>query len=213
MRIISTNLAKPKTIIWKGEEVTTGIYKTPTEHAIYLDIEGVKDDEVSDKKVHGGEFKACYLFSEKHYEYWKNLYPDLAWNWGMFGENLTISNLDETEIYIGDIYKLGEAMVQVTQPREPCFKFGVKFKSMDALTQFIKHGFPGTYVRVLQPGFVKKGDALIRVEQAQNSLTTHQFFNLLFSKNKEEDLLKRAINNDALPERKRNKLKKFLKSN
>ncbi|GAA4239383.1 MOSC domain-containing protein [Postechiella marina] len=213
MKIISTNLAKPTTIIWKDQKVTTGIYKTPTAHGIYLGKDGVKDDEVSDKKVHGGEFKACYLFSEKHYKYWQNLYPDLSWNWGMFGENLTISNLDETKIYIGDIYKLGEALVQITQPREPCFKFGVKFKSMHALTQFISHGFPGTYVRVLQPGFVKKGDKLIRTEQAQNSLTTHQLFNLLYSKNKEEHLLKRAINNNALPERKRNKLKKFLKSN
>lgn len=213
LKIISTNLAKPTTIIWNEQEVTTGIYKTPTKNAIYLDEEGVRDDEVSDKKVHGGEFKSCYLFSETHYTYWKDLYPNLDWNWGMFGENITVSNLDETQIHIGDIFKVGDAVVQVTQPREPCFKFGVKFGSMDALKQFIEHGFSGTYVRVLKPGFVKNGDTFELIDRAKNSLTTFQLFNLLFAKHKDKQLLELAINNDALPERKRNKLKTFLKSN
>ena len=212
MKITSTNLAKPSTIIYNGDEVTTGIYKTPAKRAIFLDENGVRDDEVSDKKVHGGEFKACYLFSETHYVYWKTLYPDLDWNWGMFGENLTVSNLNETQIYIGDIFKVGDALVQITQPREPCFKFGVKFGSMDALKQFIDHGFPGTYVRVLKPGFVKNGDIFELIDRAENSLTSYQLFNLLFAKNKDQHLLKLALNNDALPERKRNKLKAFLKS-
>ncbi|MEP1489299.1 MAG: MOSC domain-containing protein [Algibacter sp.] len=212
MKITSTNLAKSTTITWNDKEVTTGIYKIPINTPIYLDEEGVRDDEVSDRKVHGGEFKACYLFSETHYKYWKALYPDLDWNWGMFGENLTVSNLDENQIYIGDIFKVGDALVQVTQPREPCFKFGVKFGSMDALKQFIDHGFPGTYIRILKPGFVKNGDIFELIDRAENSLTTYQFFNLLYAKHKDEHLLKLAINNDALPERKRNKLKAFLKS-
>ena len=73
MQIVSTNIAKPTTIVWNDQEVKTGIYKTPINKPIYLGKEGVKNDEVSDRRVHGGEFKACYLFSENHYPYWKNL--------------------------------------------------------------------------------------------------------------------------------------------
>lgn len=206
MQIISTNIAKPTTIIWNNEKVITGIYKTPTKKPIYLHKDSVKGDEISDKKVHGGEFKACYLFSENHYEYWKTLYPNLDWNYGMFGENLTVSNLDETKLIIGNIYKIGDALVQITQPREPCFKFAYKFGSQSVLKQFIDNGLSGTYVRVLKEGFVKNGDEFLLIDQAQNSLTTFQFFNLLFSKEKDKNLIERVIINEAIPLKKRKKL-------
>ncbi|WP_299552114.1 MOSC domain-containing protein [Seonamhaeicola sp.] len=210
MKITSTNIAKPTTFIWNGKEVTTGIYKTPTNKPVYLGKNFVKGDEVSDKKVHGGEFKACYLFSENQYGHWKTLYPNLDWNWGMFGENLTVSGLYEDAISIGDIYKVGNALVQVTQPREPCFKFGFKFGSQNALKQFIDHGYPGTYVRVLEEGLVQTGDAFKLIERTENSITTAQLFNLLFAKDKDKNLIELAITNEALPQRKREKLKAFL---
>ena len=109
--------------------------------------------------------------------------------------------------------KLGNALVQVTQPREPCFKFAHKFGTTDVLKQFINHGFSGTYIRVLEPGFVKTGDAFELVKPAENSLTTAQLFHLLFAKQKDQRLLNLAINNESLPERKRDKLRSFLKSN
>lgn len=210
MQILSTNIAKPTTILWRGQQVQTGIYKTPTTQSIYLGKHDVKGDIVSDRKVHGGEFKACYIFSANHYAYWQKLYPNLNWEYGMLGENLTVSGLDESQIYIGDIYKVGEALVQVTQPREPCFKFGVKFGTQKVLKQFIEHGYPGTYLRVLEEGYVTKSDVLVLVKKAENSVTVHQFFNLLFTKHKDQKLLKLAIQNEALPQRKRDKLKAFL---
>lgn len=213
MNIISTNIAKPKTITWNGRQVTTGIYKTPVNEPLYLGKEYVKDDEVSDRKHHGGEYKACYLFSADHYPYWKNLYPNLDWSYGMLGENLTVSGLDETRIHIGDIYKIGTALVQITQPREPCFKFGIKFGTQDVLKQFIEHGKPGTYVRVLEEGYTSINDSVTLVESAQYSLTIAQFFNLLFAKQKDQKLLELAINNDALPMSKREKLKTFILDN
>ncbi len=210
MKITSTNIAKPTTIIWNGKEEITGIYKMPTETPIHLGKHDVKGDEVTDRKHHGGVFKACYLFSENHYSYWKNLYPNLDWNWGMFGENLTVKGLDETKISIGDIYKVGEAIIQITQPREPCYKFGVKFGNQKAIKQFIEHGFPGTYVRVLEEGFVKTSDTFKLLKKAENSITTAQFFKLLFSKEKDKNLIRLILDNDALPERKRDKLKQFI---
>lgn len=211
MKIIATNLAKPTTIIWNKKEVVTGIYKTPTTAPIFLGKTDVDNDEVTDRKYHGGLFKACYLFSEKHYDYWKKRYPNLDWNWGMFGENLTVSNFDESEIYVGSIYKIGEALVQITQPREPCFKLGVKFNDQNILKAFIDHGFPGSYMRILKEGFVKTGDHMVLQEEAKNSLTITQMYQLLYAKEKDQDLIKLAIENDALPEKKRNKLAAYLK--
>lgn len=211
MQVTSTNIAQPTIITYRGKKVITGIYKTPTQDPIFLGKDHVKNDEVTDRKYHGGEFKACFLFSEDHYEYWKKLYPLLDWNWGMFGENLTINGLDETKITIGAIYKIGSALVQITQPREPCFKLGVKFGSQKIVKQYVNHGFPGTYVRILETGFVKTGDIVSLIEPAQNSLTTAQFYDLLFSKNKNQDHIALALENNALPLRKRDQLRAFIK--
>jgi len=211
LKITSTNIAKPTTIIWNGQKTKTGIYKIPTNNPIYLEKDAVKGDEVSDRRVHGGIYKACYLFSKNQYAYWKNLYPKLDWNYGMFGENLTVKDLDETNLYIGNVYKIGEALVQITQPREPCFKFGVKFGTQNVLKQFINHGFSGTYVSVLKEGLVTKGDTFKLIEQAENSLTTAQLFNLLYAKEKDQSLLKLVIKHEALPLKKRKKLEAYLK--
>ena len=210
MQIISTNIAKPTTFIWNGKEETTGIFKKPVDTPIFLGNENVKDDEVSDRKVHGGEFKACYLFSADHYPYWKNRYPHLEWNFGMLGENLTVKGLNEKELIIGDIYKVGNALVQITQPREPCFKFAFKFDSNDVLKQFIDHGFPGTYVRVIEEGDVKNGDTFELVTKATGSISIWDFFQMLFSEDKNKDHIRAIIDNDAIPQRKRDGLKRFL---
>lgn len=211
MKIVSTNIAKPTTILWRGQKVITGIYKTPTNNPIYLGKDIVKGDEVIDRKHHGGEYKACYLFSADHYPYWKKLYPHLDWNWGMFGENLTISGLDETKICIGDIYKIGKALIQITLPREPCFKFGVKFGTPNVLKQFIAHNRSGTYVRVIEDGFATTGDYFKLVDHAKDSVTIVQFFELLFSKDKNQKHLALAIENEALELKKRVRLASFLK--
>ncbi|SFJ06375.1 MOSC domain-containing protein [Olleya namhaensis] len=212
MQITSTNIAKPTTIEWNGKKQTTGMYKNPIDTGINLEKEDVKGDEVSDRKHHGGIFKACYLFSEDHYDYWKNLYPNIDFNYGIFGENLTVKGLDETKIRVGDIYKIGTALVQVTQPREPCFKLGIRFGTQTILKQFIKHARPGTYVRVLEEGLVKPGDHMLLVQAATNSLTTAQLFTLLFSKQKDQSQLALIIDNDAIPLKKRQKLAAFIKN-
>ena len=210
MQIISTNIAKPITIQLNGKQVTTGIYKKPVNQPIYLEKEQVKGDEISNRKVHGGEFKACYLFSADYYPYWENLYPHIEWHWGMLGENLTVKGLNESKIFIGDIYKIGTSIIQVSQPREPCSTFGVKMGSQNILKQFIIHGHPGTYVKILEEGFVSINDTFKLVEQAKDSLTVAQLFKLYYAKERDPDLLALAINNDALPIKKREKLKTFI---
>ncbi len=209
MKVISTNIGKPTKIEWNGEETTTGIYKYPVQEAIYLNKEEVSHDTIADRRYHGGIFKACYLFSAEQYPYWKAKYPHLEWDWGMFGENLTVEGLDESKIRIGNVYQLGTALVQITQPREPCFKLGIRFNDQTILKQFIDHGFPGTYIRILREGNVAVGDSLELVDESKSPLTTQQFYNLLFSKQKNKELVQMAMENDALPPGKREKLKKW----
>lgn len=210
MHVQSTNIAEPRTILWQNKEVSTGIYKMPTPQPIFLKKEGVENDHIADRKVHGGTYKACYLFSADHYPYWKKLYPNLSWNWGMFGENLTINGMNEKQIIVGDVYKVGNALVQVTQPREPCFKFGVKFGTQNVLKQFIGHGFPGTYVKVLEEGLVHSNDNLKLTYRLDKSLSVAQLYHLFFAKEKSQELLKIAVTLDVLPERKRKKLEQFI---
>ncbi|KAB1069464.1 MOSC domain-containing protein [Tamlana haliotis] len=210
MKIISTNTSKPQTIIWNDKPVETGIYKTPTNTPIFLGKTDVKNDTVTDRKYHGGEFKACYLFSEDHYTYWKSLYPNLDWNYGMFGENLTVEGLNESKILVGNIYHVGTALIQITEHREPCFKLGVKFGTQNILKQFIDYGFPGAYIRVLEEGAVNVGDTFKLVKQAQNSLSIQALFKLIFEKEKNQDHLKKVIINEALPMKLKNDLQKHL---
>jgi len=211
LKIISTNIAKPQFVTINGEQQQTGIFKKPTNQAIYLDKEEVKGDEISNRQVHGGEFKACYLFSADHYPYWENLYPNFDWHYGMLGENLTVEGLDETQLHVGDIYKLGSALIQVTQPREPCTTFAAKMGTTDIMAQFIAHGKPGTYVRILQQGYVNVSDTMELVEKAKNSVSIANFFKLLFEREKNQEHLKRIVESESIPLKKRKKLARLLK--
>ncbi|WP_281540798.1 MOSC domain-containing protein [Maribacter aestuarii] len=210
MKVISTNIGKPVTFEWNGKEEQTGIYKYPTENPLFLTKSDVQNDTVIDRVHHAGINKACYLFSAAHYPYWKKVYPEHEWDWGMFGENLTVEGLDESLIKVGNIYKIGEAMVQVSQPREPCYKLGVRFGTQDILKQFIDHNHPGTYVKVLKEGNVAKGDSIELVKESENTLTVQQFYELMFLKEKPKELLQLFMNNEAVPQYKKDRFKKYL---
>lgn len=199
MIVISTNIGEPKTIFWHGKKVQTGIYKFPVEHPILLGNEDVENDHVIDRKYHGGVDKACYLYSADHYNYWKKLYPEQEMPWGMFGENLTVEGLHENNIHIGDVFEIGEAVVQATQPRQPCYKLGIRFNDPKVVKQFVDSGFPGVYVRVLKNGMVKAGDKMILKEKS-NSVSIQKVFELLYTDNFQEELLKQALNNPFLAE-------------
>ncbi|MFD2585312.1 MOSC domain-containing protein [Croceitalea marina] len=209
MKVVSTNIGKPTKVLWNGETIETGIYKYPVNEPILLQKEDVAKDAVIDRKHHGGIYKACYLFSADNYDFWKKKYPNLDWDWGMFGENLTVTGLDESKIRIGNIYKIGTALVQVTQPREPCFKLGIRFKDQNILKQFIHNEKPGTYVKILEEGTVTNDADLNLVEQSVNALTVKQFYQLLYMRKKDSALVDLAINNIALPPHKRENLKRY----
>lgn len=210
MKIVSTNIAEPTTIEWRGQKVLTGIYKYPVEAPIFLGAEDVENDHVLDRRYHGGVDKACYLYSADHYSFWKNKYPALLWEWGMFGENLTVAGLNESEIWIGDRFKIGDAEVQVSQPRQPCFKLGVRFGDQNVVDDFWQLPYPGIYLRVLLPGNVKVGDELVLTDRNTDSLSVSEVFSIFRMQRENADLMSKAINNPFLAESCRKDIRKIL---
>lgn len=203
MKIQSTNIAKPTAITWKGKEEYTGIFKTPVTTPIYLTKNKVAHDEIADQKHHGGYYQAVYAFSAEQYSYWKELYPHLEWSWGMFGENITLQDFDEEQVFIGDIYRVGNALVQVSQYREPCYKLGYKFNNQNIVKQFIERGHAGTYLSVLEEGFVEVGNTFTLQERIQTQLSVYDLFHLAYTSNKNPQQLKIASESEALSEKKR----------
>ena len=178
MKIQSTNIGEKRTINWKGKMITTGIFKFPVDHPIFIDSEIVRGDVICDRKYHGGIDQAVYGYSEKHYPYFKNLHPNLDWNYGMFGENLTIDNLDETQIRVGDIFKVGETILEVTKPRQPRMTLGVRFDTMNIVKQFWNSTMSGVYFKVLQTGFVKVGDEFEQLKSCLENPTIAEVYEM-----------------------------------
>ncbi len=210
MKVIATNLGKTTTVQWRGRSIQTGIYKYPVSEPLLLEKEDVAKDTVIDRKHHGGEFKACYLFSADYYPDWKAKYPHLNWDWGMFGENLTVSGLNEDQLFVGDIYTLGTAKIQITEPRQPCHKLGIRFGDQAILQEFIDYGHPGSYVRILEEGWVKIGDEMVLEHSDPNPLSISQYNILVNSRDKDLDVVRLAVKNNSIREKKRKALRKLL---
>ena len=197
MKIISTNIGESKTVIWRGKQIQTGIYKYPVSYPIFLGNEDVENDHVMDRRYHGGVDKACYLYSADHYKYWQQFYANLELPWGMFGENLTIEGLHEADVNIGDTYQIGEVVIQATQPRQPCYKLGFRFGTQEIVRQFVDSGFAGVYVRVLKKGNVKSGDEIVLVEK-KDSLSIQKVYELLYTDTFQIEAVLKAINDQYI---------------
>jgi MOSC domain-containing protein YiiM len=209
MKVIATNIGERRQVSWRGKKVETGIFKSPVSDGIFLGSTDVQNDHVVDRKWHGGVDKACYLFSAEAYTHFKKWHPQLNWDWGMFGENVTIEGLDESEIMIGSQYQIGEAIVEVSEPRQPCFKLGVRFGTQKILKQFIAHDRPGVYVRVLQQGFVRPEDEMVLIESG-SSISIQDIHQLMFRKHANPMLLEEALKLEKLAESSKVDLRKSL---
>ena len=192
MKVLSVNIGKREKITWNGKIVETGIYKNPVDTSIFLGKEGVLDDNVIDRKYHGGKDMAVYGYAKANYAYFQQLYPTVEFTHGIFGENLTISDLDESKIHIGDTFQLGEAVVRATQPRKPCYKLGIRFGNQEIVRQFLHSPYCGVYFSVLEEGFVKKGDVLTLLKKAEDSLPMATVFSI-YTANKANVELKNKI--------------------
>ncbi len=210
MKVISTNISVPKEFEWNGKTETTGIFKEPLNDGVYLGKHGVEKDHVADLIHHGGTTKACYLYSFDHYDYWKGEYPNLDWEYGFFGENLTVEGLDEATIKIGDVFQLGETVVQVTEPRTPCYKLGVRFNDQGIIKDFLDVQFCGVYVKVLTEGRVSRNDSMKLIE-SKGKFTMKEVYSLYGPERNNLELAKQVIEDPYLAESCKNSLRKRFK--
>lgn len=176
MKVLSVNRGERKKVQWRNKTIETGIYKSPVDTPIYLDTEDVQNDTVVDRIHHGGILQAVYAYGAQYYEGWKALYPHLDWTYGMFGENITITDFNEEEIHVGSIYKLGETLLEVTKPRQPCYKLGIRFNDQKIIKQFWNSTKSGIYFKILERGNVAINDELRLVEAKAKNPTIAEVY-------------------------------------
>lgn len=168
--ILSINTGKPIQVQFKKKEVSTGIYKLPVSEPLFLSWLNFEGDGQADLVHHGGREKAVCVYPYEHYPFWENEL-ERSLEYGAFGENLTTRGLLETDVCIGDIFQLGEALVQVSQPRQPCFKLSVKYNVPDMPLKVQETGYTGFYFRVLKEGTVCRDAGLTRISSHPQGIT------------------------------------------
>jgi MOSC domain-containing protein YiiM len=201
--LFSLNVGLPRDVVWRGMNVTTGIFKQPVEGRVALRKLNLDGDRQADLTVHGGEFKAVYCYPLAHYEYWKKELPGRDLPMGSFGENFTIDGLLEDSVHLGDRYSVGSAEVVVTQPRLPCYKLGVRFELDDMVKRFLASGRMGFYVAVTREGEVGAGDEIKVISRDPNAVPVTEITRLYIAKRYGDDdltSLQRALKVAVLPE-------------
>jgi len=192
MRLVSVNVGQPREVISRGRTVLTGIFKSPVEGPVALRGVNLDGDRQADLRVHGGPYKAVYLYPAEHYPYWTNeLSMDLAW--GAFGENLTSEGLLEQEVCIGDRFRFGSAILQVTQPRMPCFKLALRFDRSDMVKRFWMSGRSGIYFSILSEGSVESGAFIEKVFSDPERVTVADVLRIYRGEDWSSELLARTL--------------------
>ena len=200
MKIVSLNVGLPQLVLRNDEPVSTGIFKEPVAGRVNLRTLNLDGDRQADLSVHGGPEKAVYVYPSEHYDFWKRELPEMDLPWGMFGENFTTTGLLETQINIGDTFRVGSAEVMVTQPRMPCYKLGIRFGRRDIIKRFLASERSGFYLGVLKEGEVGTGDEFEPVKRDANDIRVNDITRLYTSEKRNAELLRRAIDVEALPE-------------
>jgi len=199
-KINSVNVGLPRVVISSGDPVSTGIFKEPVAGRVTLRTLNLEGDRQADLAVHGGPSKAVYAYPSEHYEYWRDELPEVKLPWGMFGENFTTAGLSESELNVGDKFRVGSAVVMVTEPRMPCYKLGIKFGRSDIVKRFLASERTGFYFAVLQEGEVGMGDPMELIERSKDSLKISDVTALYTHEKHNTGLLRRAIEVETLPD-------------
>jgi MOSC domain-containing protein YiiM len=200
VKLISLNVARPQLIIYKGETISTGIFKRPVSGAVLLRTLNLDGDRQADLSVHGGPFKAVYGYPSEHYEYWQHELPGENLPWGAFGENFTTEGLGEDNLHVGDRFRIGAVVLMVRQLRMPCYKLAAKFKRDDMIDRFLHSSRSGFYFSVEQEGEVHERDSIELISQNPNGITIAEMNRVIVHDRYNLDLLQKAISTPELPE-------------
>ena len=180
MKLLSVNVSLPKTVSINGKTYDTGIYKSAVAGLVSLRKLNLAGDGQGDLKNHGGEYQAIYCYPQEHYAYWANELARDHFAFGEFGENFTTQGLLENQVCIGDVFRIGEAIIQVTQPRVPCYKLADKMGMAGFDKTFLRANRSGFYVRVLEEGDVQAGDAIAMVSRDPIAMTVAEVNSALY---------------------------------
>lgn len=198
MKLLSVNVSLRKEVAYLGKTVTTGIFKEPVKGRVRLRISNLEGDAQADLENHGGIYKAVYVYSIENYGYWQRELGRTDLTFGQFGENFTVEGMLDSEICIGDIFRVGGALVEVAQPRAPCFKLGIKMGSPQFPKQFLASGRVGFYLRVLEEGEVGAGDPIERVNMDTERMTVKEVTRLLYFDQENLHGARKALHIEAL---------------
>ena len=152
--LVSVNVGMPKDVSWQGKTVYTGVWKRPVDGAAMVRRLNIDGDGQGDLAGHGGEYRAVFVYQIDSYRYWQNQLGRNDFIYGQFGENFTVDGLSDKEVCIGDHYRIGDAVFEVTQPRVTCYRVGIRMDEPQMAALLVAHGRPGFYFRVLEEGEV-----------------------------------------------------------
>ena len=199
-RLLSVNVGLPREVEWEGQVVRSAIWKEPVDGPRMVRTINIDGDDQADRKGHGGEHRAVFVYQIESYKYWERELDRDDFVYGQFGENFTVDGLADDEVCIGDRYRIGGALFEVTQPRVTCFRVGIRMAVPEMPSLLVARHRPGFYLRVLEEGEVEAGEAIVKVADGPERLTVADVDALLYLPRKSRALLERALRVPALSE-------------
>jgi ferredoxin-NADP reductase/MOSC domain-containing protein YiiM/ferredoxin len=197
-QLLSVNVGLPRDIEWRGRTVHTGIWKSPLRGRCRVGRLNLDGDGQGDLAGHGGEYRAVFVYQMESYSYWQEQLARIDFVHGQFGENFTIEGFEDDTVCIGDRYRIGSAVFEVTQPRVTCYRVGIRLNEPRMPALLTSSGRPGFYFRVLQEGEVGAGDEIVKIGGAEERMTVREINALLYSPDHARDRLERALRIEAL---------------
>src|SRR3982750_3625496 len=188
----------PREVAWRGEKVHTAIWKSPVQGRVAVRRLNLEGDGQGDLAGHGGEQRAVMVYQMESYRYWESKLNRNDFSFGQFGENFTVTGLSDEEVCVGDRYRIGSALLEVSQPRVTCYRVGIRMAEPAMPALLVSHRRPGFYFRVLEEGEAGAGDEIIKVADGPERLTVATIDGLLYLPNPSHEQLKRALRVPAL---------------
>jgi len=197
-KLLSVNVGLPRDVTWSGKTVHTAIWKSPVEGRRMVRKPDIVGDAQGDLSGHGGEQRAVFVYQMDSYQYWERFLGRKDFIFGQFGENFTVEGLLDNEVCIGDRYRIGDAIFEVTQPRVTCYRVGIRMNEPRMPALLVAHHRPGFYFRVLQEGEVGAGDDIVKIIDGPERISVADVDALLYLPGHSTELLQRAVRIPAL---------------
>lgn len=201
MNVVSVQIGQPREIQWRGDIVRTSIFKSPVKGPVMIRRYHVEGDAQANLKVHGGRDKAVYAYPAEHYDFWRVELPERSFAWGNFGENLTTRGLAEDDLQLGDTIRVGEAVLQVTEPRLPCSNLNVRFDRSDMVKRFLASRRTGFYLTVVEEGRVEAGDAIEFVDRRNHGIHVSDITRLFAFDKHDVEAMRKVVANDYVTDK------------